>query len=69
MPTSEELQAHEDALTSASTNPAQATVDGVTVRGHSLRERLELDRYLNAKAAAKNGTGLRFQKVKPGSAQ
>jgi hypothetical protein len=49
--------------------PQSTTVDGVSVTERSLREQIEADRYLAAKAAARSPAfGIGFRRVNPGSA-
>ena len=45
--------------------PAEASVDGQTVRQHSLRDQINVDRYLASKRAARTGLGVRMTKVIP----
>jgi hypothetical protein len=46
--------------------PAKASGDAGSVEQHSLRDQIEVDRYLNSKKAANNkGRGLRFSKFVP----
>ncbi|MEX2670917.1 MAG: hypothetical protein WD294_02280 [Phycisphaeraceae bacterium] len=45
--------------------PAEASVDGQTVRQHSLRDQINVDRYLASKRAARAGLGVRLTKVIP----
>lgn len=47
-PTNEELDA---ALRENAAGPAKVTVDGQTVEQHSIADQIELDRYVNSKAA------------------
>lgn len=46
-------------------SPAEAAVDGQSVKQHSLRDQIEADRYLSSKEASKKGLGLRMTKVVP----
>jgi len=43
-----------DAILINAANPKQATVDGVTIQQHSLKEQIAADRYLAEKEVAKN---------------
>ena len=47
------------------TGPKKVTGDAGSVEQHSLKDQLELDRYLASKDATKNGVGVRFTKLKP----
>ena len=48
-----------NSLTDAATKPKRASVDGTSVDEHSLKDQIELDRYLRAKdAQANNKPGL-----------
>jgi hypothetical protein len=57
----------ETAIGTAATEPAAATVDGVTMTARSIDEMIKADRYLRAKeAAATTGkTRLKFAKFVP----
>ena len=55
----------EDAIREAAQQPAEASVDGQTVRQQPLPDQIEADRYLASKAAAKQGLGVRLTKVVP----
>lgn len=59
----------EKALREAAVAPASASNDAGSVSQHSLKDMIELDRYLASKAAVKTkGRGLRVQKIiSPGS--
>lgn len=59
-----------NAIRDNATKPAEASVDGQTVKQHSLRYQIEADRYTSAKEAAKR-KGLPFRVTKlvpPGTA-
>lgn len=45
--------------------PAEASVDGQSVKQHSLADQIEADRYLAAKDAAKKRLGVRMTRVIP----
>lgn len=45
--------------------PAEASVDGQTVRQHPLRDQIAADRYLASKQAAKKGLGIKLTKIVP----
>lgn len=48
-------------------NPKEASADGVMVKGHSLPELIQAEKYLAAKEASKKShRGLRFSRVIPG---
>lgn len=47
------------------TGPAEASVDGQTVRQQPLRDQIAADRYLASKQAAKKGLGVKMTKVSP----
>lgn len=57
------------ALVTSASGPAEATVDGATVRQQPIRDLIEADRYLRSKCAASGPNfGLRFTKlIAPGS--
>ncbi len=42
------------AIIDAANGPAEATVDGESVKSHSIRELIEADRYLRSKAVGAN---------------
>ena len=53
-------------IENAATSPAEASVDGTTVKQRPLSEMIEADRYLASKAAMANPMrGLRFSKITP----
>lgn len=58
-----------DELTNAikenATAPAEASVDGQSVKQHPLRDQIEADRYVSSKAAARKRLGIRMTKVVP----
>jgi hypothetical protein len=45
--------------------PAEASVDGQSVKQHSLQDQIEADRYLASKDAAKKRLGVRMTRVIP----
>lgn len=45
--------------------PAEATIDGQTVRQRPIAEQIEADRYLSSKQAAKKGLGIKRTTVCP----
>jgi hypothetical protein len=57
-----------DALKSAAQQPRRVRTDAGEVEAHDLRQQIEADKYLAAKAAASSGNvhrGLRFNKLIP----
>lgn len=57
-----------DALKSAAQQPRRVRTDAGEVEAHSLRDQIEADKYLAAKAAASSTNkhrGLRFNKLIP----
>lgn len=58
----------EDILRQAALNPKSGAVDGQQFTSHSLKELMELDRYLRAKKAQETGQlGFRIIKTTGGS--
>lgn len=55
----------EDAIEESAKNPKSVFVDGERVEAHSLKDQIEADKYLNSKAAAQVGLGIRYVKLKP----
>ncbi|MEP0848348.1 MAG: hypothetical protein HRF50_16185 [Phycisphaerae bacterium] len=55
----------ENAIRQAAQQPAEASIDGQTVKQHPLPDQIEADRYLASKEAAKKGIGVRMTKVAP----
>ena len=55
----------ENAIREAAQQPAEASVDGQTVKQQPLPDQIEADRYLASKDAAKKGIGVRMTKVVP----
>lgn len=46
--------------------PAEANIDGRQVKNHSLKDQIEADMYLSAKAAtARDGLGVKLTKLNP----
>lgn len=65
---SEELDAIDDALNKAATEPLKIAVDGRSAEGRSVDDLLKLRAHQAAQEAASAGTrgfGLRFQKIRP----
>lgn len=62
MPESSDI---EQALRDNATGPAEASVDGQSVKQHPLRDQIEADRHLASKGAAKRKLGIRMTKVIP----
>lgn len=56
----------EDKLKQKADQPKSAEIDGQKVEQHSLREQMELDRYLAAKRATRRGPGFKISKMKAG---
>lgn len=55
-----------DAIESAATSPKRVRTDAGEVEAHSLRDQIEADKYLAAKAAARTrNRGLRFNQIAP----
>lgn len=56
----------DEALREAANQPAKVSVDGQSIEQHPLMDRIEADRYLASKdAARKPGLGIKFAKVVP----
>ncbi len=55
----------ENAIRQAAQQPAEASIDGQTVKQQPLPDQIEADRYLASKEAAKKGIGVRMTKVVP----
>jgi hypothetical protein len=56
----------DDTIQDAAENPAEATIDGNTVRRQPLRDLIEADRYLTGKrAGARSGFPLRLMRLQP----
>ncbi len=43
--------------------PAEVSIDGQSVKQHSLRDQIEADRYVSSKQATKNKLGIRITRV------
>lgn len=58
-----------DAIRENATGPAEVTIDGQTVKQHSLKDQIEADRHLTTGQAADHPRrGIRFSKlVSPGA--
>jgi hypothetical protein len=58
-----------DAIENTAKNPASVTVGSQSVTAQSIRDQIEADRYLAAKAAGQStgqrGFGIRIQRIKP----
>lgn len=54
-----------NAIKENATAPAEASVDGQSVKQHPLRDQIEADRYVSSKAAARKRLGIRMTKVVP----
>jgi hypothetical protein len=54
-----------NAIKENATAPAEASVDGQSVKQHPLRDQIEADRYVASKAAARKRLGMRMTKVVP----
>jgi hypothetical protein len=54
-----------NAIKENATAPAEASVDGQSVKQHPLRDQIEADRYVSSKAAARKRLGMRMTKVVP----
>ncbi len=66
MPTDEELESLDEAMLANATGPASASVDGVSTNQHSIRDQIELRKFLGAKdAMATPLRALRFVKIVP----
>lgn len=56
----------DDAIRENAEGPAQVQGDEAMVRQHSLRDQIEADKYLSAKAARrKRGLGIQFRQIVP----
>lgn len=56
----------DEALREAATQPAKVSVDGQSVEQHPLKDRLEFERFVASKEAAKKpGLGIKFAKIVP----
>lgn len=55
----------EHAIRDNAMGPSEASVDGQTVKQHSLRDQIEADRYVSAKRAVKQKLGIRMTRVVP----
>jgi hypothetical protein len=63
------MSTQEETLNSAATAPKAVEVDGQRMESHSLRDQIEMDRYMASKAAMKRrGLGLRMTKIISGGA-
>ena len=58
----------DDTLQKKADQPKSAEVDGQKVEQHSLKDQIELDRYLASKKAIRSGRGFRITKMKSGGA-
>lgn len=55
----------EDAIEENAKGPKSVFVDGERVEAHPLKDQIEADKYINGKAAAQVGLGLRYVKLSP----
>lgn len=60
-----------DPIEDKANEPKRVSVDGTSVEQHSLKDQVELDRYLQSKKAAKKGFGgiKRTKIVPPGASE
>ena len=56
----------DDPLKKKADQPKSAEVDGQKVEQHSLKDQIEMDRYLASKKATRSGRGFRITKMKSG---
>ena len=54
-----------NAIKQNATAPAEASVDGQSVKQHSLRDQIAADRYVSSRSAAKKRLGIRMTRVVP----
>lgn len=55
----------DDTIRENAAGPAEASVDGQTIKQRPVTEQIEADRYLASKQAAKKGLGVKMTKVSP----
>ena len=55
----------DDTIRDNASGPSEVSVDGQTVRQHSLKDQMDADRHLSSKQAAKKKLGVRMTKVVP----
>jgi hypothetical protein len=60
------LNENDEKLRENMNSPKSAEIDGQKIEQHSLKEQIELDRYLESKKALRRGLGLRIAKMKAG---
>ena len=60
------LMGIEDTIQTNAEGPASASGDGQSMKQHSLRDQIEVDRYLASKAARRrSGLPIKFVKLRP----
>jgi hypothetical protein len=55
----------DDTIRENAAGPAEASVDGQTIKQRPISEQIEADRYLASKKAAKKGLGIKLTRVSP----
>ncbi len=58
----------DDTLQKKADQPKSVEIDGQKVEQHSLKDQIEMDRYLASKKATRSGRGFRITKMKSGGA-
>lgn len=56
----------DDTLKDKANQPKSVEIDGQKVEQHSLKDQIEMDRYLASKKATRSGRGFRITKMKSG---
>ena len=56
----------DDTLKDKANQPKSVEIDGQKVEQHSLKDQIEMDRYLASKKATRSGRGFRITKIKSG---
>lgn len=56
----------DDTLKDKASQPKSVEIDGQKVEQHSLKDQIEMDRYLASKKATRSGRGFRITKMKSG---
>jgi hypothetical protein len=56
----------DDTLKDKANQPKSVEIDGQKVEQHSLKDQIELDRYMASKKATRSGRGFRITKMKSG---
>ena len=56
----------DDTLKYKANQPKSVEIDGQKVEQHSLKDQIEMDRYLASKKATRSGCGFRITKMKSG---